>query len=96
LRHPFPTQRDAGSTVVAELSAVGVTGAGEIGRGGFGIVFRCHQAALDRTVAVMVLTAELARIVNDLRASSAQWAGSPDTRISPVLAFVGAAEANEA
>jgi non-specific serine/threonine protein kinase len=56
---PFRTQRDVGSAVVAELSAAGFADAEEIGRGGFGIVFRCHQVALDRTIAVKVLTAEL-------------------------------------
>ena len=56
---PFPTQRDVGSAAVAELSAAGFADADEIGRGGFGIVFRCHQTALDRIVAVKVLTAEL-------------------------------------
>ena len=56
---PFPTQRDVGSTVVTELTAAGFTDAEEIGRGGFGIVFRCNQAELDRVVAVKVLTAQL-------------------------------------
>jgi non-specific serine/threonine protein kinase len=56
---PFQTQRDVGSAIVAELSAAGFADAEEIGRGGFGIVFQCHQVALDRTVAVKVLTAEL-------------------------------------
>jgi predicted ATPase len=56
---PFPTQRDVGSAVVAELSAAGFADAEEIGRGGFGIVFRCHQTALDRMVAVKVLVAGL-------------------------------------
>ena len=56
---PFRTQRDVGSAVVAELSAAGFADADEIGRGGFGIVFRCTQVALDRVVAVKVLTAEL-------------------------------------
>ena len=48
-----------GSAVVTELSAAGFADADEIGRGGFGIVFRCTQVALDRVVAVKVLTAEL-------------------------------------
>ena len=55
----FRTQGDAGSAVVAELSAAGFADAEEIGQGGFGIVFRCTQAALDRVVAVKVLTAVL-------------------------------------
>jgi serine/threonine protein kinase len=41
------------------LSAAGFADAAEIGRGGFGIVYRCRQVALERTVAVKVLTAEL-------------------------------------
>src|SRR6185436_15767873 len=56
---PLKTQRDVGSAVVSELSAAGFDDAEEIGRGGFGIVFRCRQAALGREVAVKVLTAEL-------------------------------------
>jgi predicted ATPase len=56
---PLQTQRDVGSAVVSELSAAGFDDAEEIGRGGFGIVFRCKQAALGREVAVKVLTAEL-------------------------------------
>ncbi|WP_233213315.1 protein kinase domain-containing protein [Mycobacterium hubeiense] len=48
-----------GPAVVTELSAAGFTDADEIGRGGFGIVYRCTQTALDRTVAVKVLTAGL-------------------------------------
>lgn len=43
--------------VRAELGAAGFVNAEEIGRGGFGAVFRCEQPALDRTVAVKVLTA---------------------------------------
>jgi non-specific serine/threonine protein kinase len=56
---PLKTQRDVGSAVVSELSAAEFDDADEIGRGGFGIVFRCRQAALGREVAVKVLTAEL-------------------------------------
>jgi non-specific serine/threonine protein kinase len=56
---PFSTQRDVGSAVVAELRASGFADADEVGRGGFGIVFRCRQTALDRIVAVKVLTTQL-------------------------------------
>lgn len=56
---PFRTQRDVGPALVSELRAAGFVDADEIGRGGFGIVFRCVQEALDRVVAVKVLTAEL-------------------------------------
>jgi serine/threonine-protein kinase PknK len=55
----FKTQRDEGTSVVTELRAAGFDEAVEIGRGGFGLVFRCTQAALDRVVAIKVLTADL-------------------------------------
>jgi hypothetical protein len=51
-RDLFNTQRDEGPAVVSELSAAGFEDAEEIGRGGFGIVHRCTQVALDRTVTV--------------------------------------------
>ncbi|QSE90769.1 protein kinase [Rhodococcus pseudokoreensis] len=54
---PFRTQRDV--TTAAELGAVGFDEAEEIGRGGFGVVYRCTQSVLERMVAVKVLTAEL-------------------------------------
>ncbi|MBY8856819.1 protein kinase [Nocardia sp. CA2R105] len=53
------TQRDAMSAVSAELADAGFADAYEIGSGGFGVVFRCTQIELDRTVAVKVLTADL-------------------------------------
>jgi serine/threonine protein kinase len=56
---PFGTQRDVGTAVVTELSAAGFSYAEEVGRGGFGIVYKCTQIALDRVVAVKVLTTTL-------------------------------------
>ncbi|MGQ4599041.1 protein kinase domain-containing protein [Nocardia sp. R6R-6] len=56
---PFATQRDVSGSVAAELAATGFDDAEEIGRGGFGAVYRCRQTSLDRVVAVKVLTADL-------------------------------------
>ncbi|MBJ8348413.1 serine/threonine-protein kinase [Antrihabitans sp. YC2-6] len=53
------TQRDLTSGFAAELDAAGFADAQAIGSGGFGVVYRCHQRALDRTVAIKVLTADL-------------------------------------
>ncbi|MFD4351209.1 protein kinase [Nocardia sp. NPDC058518] len=55
----MPTQRSSASGIAAELTAEGFEDAEEIGRGGFGVVYRCAQPDLDRVVAVKVLTAEL-------------------------------------
>ncbi|MBU3062338.1 protein kinase [Nocardia sp. NEAU-G5] len=49
------TQRDLTLGIAAELAAVGYNDAQEIGRGAFGIVYRCIESALDRAVAVKVL-----------------------------------------
>ncbi|MDN5859783.1 MAG: DUF1668 domain-containing protein, partial [Pseudonocardia sp.] len=45
--------------VVVDLARAGFTDAVEVGRGGFGIVFRCRQDELNRTVAVKLLHTDL-------------------------------------
>ncbi|PND53124.1 MULTISPECIES: serine/threonine-protein kinase [Rhodococcus] len=55
---PLATQRETPPRIVAELVAAGFEDVHEIGRGGFGVVYRCRQPALDRTVAIKVLTSE--------------------------------------
>ena len=50
------TQRQVDADIVAELAAEGFEDACIAGRGGFGIVYRCRQPALDRWVAVKVLS----------------------------------------
>jgi ATP/maltotriose-dependent transcriptional regulator MalT len=53
------SQRDLIPDIPAELRDAGFEEVAEIGRGGFGVVYRCAQPLLDRAVAVKVLTADL-------------------------------------
>ena len=53
------SQRDLVPDIPAELRDAGFEDVAEIGRGGFGVVYRCAQPLLDRAVAVKVLTADL-------------------------------------
>jgi serine/threonine protein kinase len=77
-----PTQRDLTAGIAEELAAAGFEDVHEIGRGGFGVVYRCAQRSLDRSVAIKVLTADLGPTTsNDSSASSAPWESSPGTRI---------------
>lgn len=56
--HAHDTQRYPQSPA-AELAEIGFESAEEIGHGGFGVVYRCDQEELSRTVAVKILTVEL-------------------------------------
>src|SRR5690242_3619349 len=49
--------RGTEATVMKGLAAVGFEDAHPVGRGAYGVVYRCSQAALDRVVAVKVLAA---------------------------------------
>ncbi|PTR38963.1 serine/threonine-protein kinase PknK [Rhodococcus sp. OK611] len=55
---PLATQRGPAPRIATELRAAGFENAEEIGRGGFGVVYRCLQRSLDRTVAIKVLTSD--------------------------------------
>lgn len=56
---PQATQRDVLADIPADLCSAGFDEVTEIGRGGFGVVYRCLQPLLDREVAIKVLTADL-------------------------------------
>lgn len=67
------TQPDLRIGIAAELAAAGLADAREIGRGGFGVVYRCVEHSLDRLVAVKVLDTrsnddERARFLREQRA----------------------------
>src|SRR5246500_483338 len=51
-------RRGFASGIVAELEAEGYHDAEPVGRGGFGVVYRCNEPSLDRVVAVKVLSSD--------------------------------------
>lgn len=72
--------------MASELAAVGFHDAVEVGRGGFGAVFRCLQVGLARVVAVKLMTSDFAddkpRFVREQQAMG-QLTGHPN--IVPLL-----------
>lgn len=58
MANPDATQTSPASGIVAELEAEGYHDAEPVGRGGFGVVYRCNEPSLDRVVAVKVLSSD--------------------------------------
>lgn len=58
MSNPDETQHRLATGIVAELEAEGYDDAEPVGRGGFGVVYRCWQPSLDRVVAIKVLSSD--------------------------------------
>lgn len=56
---PQATQRRGPGVIETELAMEGFDDAVEIGRGGYGVVYRCTETSLDRTVAVKIARTEV-------------------------------------
>ena len=54
-----PNTGNVATQLASSLAAAGFEGAREIGRGGFGVVYRCTEVSLGRTVAIKVLASDL-------------------------------------
>ncbi|HEV7851470.1 MAG TPA: protein kinase, partial [Mycobacterium sp.] len=83
------------SGLAAELAAAGFTDAVEVGRGGGGVVFRCYQKSLGRSVAIKVLASGLDEDDRErfLREGYAMGALSGHPNIANILQ-VGMTESN--
>src|ERR1700758_367890 len=56
--NPDQTRGSLATGIVAELEAEGYHDAEPVGRGGFGVVYRCNEPSLDRVVAIKVLSSD--------------------------------------
>ena len=81
--------------MAAELAAAGFTDAVEVGRGGGGVVYRCYQKSLGRSVAIKVLASDLDEDDRErfLREGYAMGALSGHPNIANILQ-VGVTESN--
>ncbi|MGQ4597550.1 protein kinase domain-containing protein [Nocardia sp. R6R-6] len=86
---PFAPQSDRPPGIEQELEGAGLDDAQVIGKGGIGVVYRCRQRALNRSVAVKVLTArpdlEPENVERFIREQQAIGALSGHPNIVPIL-----------
>ena len=83
------------SGLATELAAAGFTDAVEVGRGGGGVVYRCYQQSLGRSVAIKLLASDLDEGDRErfLREGHAMGALSGHPNIANILQ-VGVTESN--